>query len=515
MTVGADRDHGLGRRAARDCDRALFVRPAAAAASAPRCSRSRSSRRWRCRSPRAAAALSASRHSVRGRRPKTSARSAPSPPAQEPRVTLIALDGATLAYIMPRAAEGRLPQFQPHARRGRGHRPARPRSRRSRIRYGPRSPPACTRRRTACDPRRATTRVAIAAASTCCPTTASPTRWCTSDSCATSPPRPASGPRARCGGSSRTPASATGVVRWPLTHPVAAAARLCRQRPAPPVCRHRYAELDGAVFPSRTAPARHRRRERIVRRGCGYRRCGRVPRRHAGSHGAAPRPGVRARRSSPHRGGAPALSRRPLRRPRRRQSLLPALRAAADAARRPRSGAPALTPRSSTATTLTSTRELGAVLDAVQPGDLVRGDLRLRHGAPQSRQRARSRGSCGESRITGTHERAPDGFLLAYGTSRPARPPPARLARRRDARPCCISSAYPSPATWTASPGATSSPATSPPNARSRSFPATGSRRAVEAIRRIRTRDTVDDRHRIQSRVRSGHDAGVTQRSAF
>ena len=33
------------------------------------------------------------------------------PPGEEPRVTMIALDGATLAYIMPRAAEGRLPHF--------------------------------------------------------------------------------------------------------------------------------------------------------------------------------------------------------------------------------------------------------------------------------------------------------------------------------------------------------------------------------------------------------------------
>jgi predicted AlkP superfamily phosphohydrolase/phosphomutase len=36
---------------------------------------------------------------------------APATPSDEPRVTIIALDGASLGYIMPRAAEGRLPHF--------------------------------------------------------------------------------------------------------------------------------------------------------------------------------------------------------------------------------------------------------------------------------------------------------------------------------------------------------------------------------------------------------------------
>ena len=60
--------------------------------------------------------------------------------------------------------------------------------------------------------------------------------------------------------------------------------------------------------------------------------------------------------------------------------------------------------------------ELGAVLDAMRPGDLmvVISGFGMERLSPAKELLSRV---IGDANITGTHERAPDGFLLAYGTS--------------------------------------------------------------------------------------------------
>ena len=71
--------------------------------------------------------------------------------------------------------------------------------------------------------------------------------------------------------------------------------------------------------------------------------------------------------------------------------------------------------------------------------------------------------------ITGTHERAPDGFLLAYGTA--VQPGRRQRGSIVDVTPTVLYFwACRSAATWTASRDPISSRARSPPSARSRSF---------------------------------------------
>ena len=79
----------------------------------------------------------------------------------------------------------------------------------------------------------------------------------------------------------------------------------------------------------------------------------------------------------------------------------------------------------------------------------------------------------GDPRFTGTHERAPDGFLLAYGA---ASLPRARRAERSwtSHRRCCISWVFQWRATWTGSSGQTSSLARSTNSGRLRLFRRTG-----------------------------------------
>ena len=77
----------------------------------------------------------------------------------------------------------------------------------------------------------------------------------------------------------------------------------------------------------------------------------------------------------------------------------------------------------------------------------------------------------GDPDLSGTHEGAPDGFLMAYGAS-VARGAAARARRRSSTsrRRCCISSGCRSAATWTATRARISSSARSPTSGRSRSF---------------------------------------------
>ena len=72
--------------------------------------------------------------------------------------------------------------------------------------------------------------------------------------------------------------------------------------------------------------------------------------------------------------------------------------------------------------------------------------------------------------VSGTHEHAPDGFLLAYGDVRVARPQAARLDRRRHADDPLFPRRARSAATWTATRAPTLRRARSRPSGRSRSF---------------------------------------------
>ena len=92
--------------------------------------------------------------------------------------------------------------------------------------------------------------------------------------------------------------------------------------------------------------------------------------------------------------------------------------------------------------------EIGEALAGLLPGDLLLVVSGFGMEAPRAVKRTVAR-VLGDP-MSGTHERAPDGFLLAYGTVGRARPSSARLDRRRRPRPCCTSSACQSAATWTA-----------------------------------------------------------------
>ena len=57
----------------------------------------------------------------------------------------------------------------------------------------------------------------------------------------------------------------------------------------------------------------------------------------------------------------------------------------------------------------------------------------------------------GNAEVSGTHERAPDGFLMAYGSGGAPGPPGGGDASSTSRRRCSISWACRSAATWTAS----------------------------------------------------------------
>ena len=81
--------------------------------------------------------------------------------------------------------------------------------------------------------------------------------------------------------------------------------------------------------------------------------------------------------------------------------------------------------------------ELGRLLDRLQPGDLllVVSPFGLE---PLSLPKRLLERTIGNPNISGTHERAPDGFLLAYGTAvKPGRYP-ARVGGRRHADPALL-----------------------------------------------------------------------------
>ena len=94
--------------------------------------------------------------------------------------------------------------------------------------------------------------------------------------------------------------------------------------------------------------------------------------------------------------------------------------------------------------------EIGAALDALGAGRSARWSCRASACSRSARSSRRSRGCCGDPDVSGTHERAPDGFLLAYGTAVRARPPASAARSSTSRRRSCISSACRSAATWTA-----------------------------------------------------------------
>ena len=116
---------------------------------------------------------------------------------------------------------------------------------------------------------------------------------------------------------------------------------------------------------------------------------------------------------------------------RHRRPLQPALHAAARRRRAERRRAPAAAPGRSTATTATSTPRSARRSTRLRPGDLLLVVSGFGMEPPRAVKRTVAR-VLGDP-MSGTHERAPDGFLLAYGTRGRARPPPARLDRRRRA----------------------------------------------------------------------------------
>ena len=84
----------------------------------------------------------------------------------------------------------------------------------------------------------------------------------------------------------------------------------------------------------------------------------------------------------------------------------------------------------------------------------------------------------GDPDLSGTHEAAPDGFLMAYGGPVVRGRLTSRVGRRRRADRAVLSSACPSAATWTATRGRTCFSRRSPRSARSRSFRRTIARAA-------------------------------------
>ena len=109
--------------------------------------------------------------------------------------------------------------------------------------------------------------------------------------------------------------------------------------------------------------------------------------------------------------------------PRHRRPLLPALCDAAGVWRRLRGRARPLRTRLRRSTTRTSMRSWAALLDRLTPGDLllVVSPFGLE---PLSLPKRLLERTLGNPAISGTHERAPDGFLLAYGAAvKPGRYP--------------------------------------------------------------------------------------------
>ena len=112
--------------------------------------------------------------------------------------------------------------------------------------------------------------------------------------------------------------------------------------------------------------------------------------------------------------------------------------------------------------------ELGRLLDRLQPGDLllVVSPFGLE---PLSLPKRLLERTLGNPNISGTHERAPDGFLLAYGSDvKPGRYPAGRWSTSR--RRCSTTTACRSAETWTASRAPTSSRRPSRPSGRLRTY---------------------------------------------
>ena len=218
--------------------------------------------------------------------------------------------------------------------------------------------------------------------------------------------------------------------------PGAAGARLRRERSVPPAASDRSLEFDRAPrtrtesCPSPERVCRSRRRAGLAavagRRGRATAR----PRRRAGLrdrfYSRAMRD-LRARVAGAAVGGA-------LPGPRHRRALLPALHASratfgdVDATRSAGGGR-----RCSSATTRYIDGEIGAALARPARPATCCSSCRASAWSRCTPGQAAARPAARRSRLSGTHERAPDGFLLAYGDRRRARPPPARLDRRRHA----------------------------------------------------------------------------------
>jgi hypothetical protein len=335
------------------------------------------------------------------------------PVGQEPRVTVIALDGATLAYIMPRAAEGRLPQFSRMLDSGAvidlaTSKPTQPdpvwaaiatgmlpqkNGIRSAARYYARG----DRRGIGLLPDHCLAH-ALVHVGLVRDVTASAAQWAA---------RPLWGILSDAGVS-------TGLVRWPLTHPVqplrgfVVSDRL-----------HQFVGtdtgLDGVVYPSRLLPV-------VLEAADGSFVAASDIGGAAGFLIGAPE-ATALRRDLIYGRAARALAARE--RPRflavryegldvvshyyLRYTLPPAPRGMPEAERRRHAQ---IVDRYYAYIDA----ELGAVLDTVNPGDLVLviSGFGMERLSPAKELLSRV---MGESRITGSHERAPDGFLLAYGTS--------------------------------------------------------------------------------------------------
>ena len=158
--------------------------------------------------------------------------------------------------------------------------------------------------------------------------------------------------------------------------------------------------------------------------------------------------------------------------PRHDRPLLPALRAAARVRRRVRRGAAAVRRRARSRLCGHRRRRSARRSSAWRPA-ICCWSSRVRHAAGQPGQAPAGR-VLRDPDVSGTHERAPDGFLLAYGDGRRGRPQAARLHRRRHADDSVFSRSARSAATWTATRAPTSSPARSRSSGRSRSFRRTG-----------------------------------------
>ena len=135
---------------------------------------------------------------------------------------------------------------------------------------------------------------------------------------------------------------------------------------------------------------------------------------------------------------------------------------------------------------------VGRAMAALRPGDL----LLVVSGfgmEPLSLGKRLLERAAGDTELSGSHEGAPDGFLMAYGRS-VAR---ARSRARRWwmwRRPCSIFSGCRSRATWTATPAPTSSHPASPSSGRLRSFRTTTGRWVHLTTRnwKLETRRSVD-----------------------